>query len=179
MRIVSGTLKSRMIEAPYGLNTRPTSDKTREAIFNILQCYLKDAIVLDLFAGSGALGIEAISRGAQLVTFIDKDYRAIQCIKKNCKNLAIEKKVRIFKEDYKHLDRLSLPTFDIILLDPPYQMNVFDEILTLINQNHLLSDTGIIVYESNRENQLTQEFEGFEKKQYRYGIAHVNVLKRK
>lgn len=178
MRIIGGTLRSRIIEAPLGRTTRPTSDKTREAIFNIVQGMLGNASVLDLFAGSGALGIEALSRGAATVTFVDKDAHAIQCIKKNCKNLHLENQVTILKIDYRKLDQLS-STFDLILLDPPYQMKVFDEILMIIEKNHLLNENGVIIYETNKENHLDHEYDGYLLRQYRYGIAYLSVLKKK
>lgn len=174
MRIVAGIYKGRNINAPEGDSTRPTSDKTRESIFNILTGYFYDANVLDIFAGSGALGIEALSRGAKKATFIDLDNQAIKTIKGNISNLKIEN-ATVIQNDYKIISTLN-ESFDLIMLDPPYKMDVFDEILKIIEDNNLLNPFGVIVYESNQEHKLDKEYEGYKLKTYKYGIAFVNIL---
>ncbi len=176
MRIVSGKFKSRIIKAPKGQNTRPSSDRTRESIFNVLAPYLYDANVLDLFAGSGALGIEALSRGASHVVFIDHDDCAIQCIRENVSTLKINQQCEIIQGDYSILPSLKGKTFQIILLDPPYAMNVFLDILHWIEENHLLDDHGVIVYESNQQNHLQEDILGYRLKVKKYGVAYVNIL---
>ena len=174
MRIVAGKYKNRNIIAPLGDHTRPSSDRTRESIFNILAPYLYDANVLDIFSGSGALAIEAYSRGAKKITLIDNDNNAISCIKQNIKNLMVDN-YNIIQDDYKVIATLN-EKFDIILLDPPYNLDVFDQIFDMINKNNLLSDYGVIVYESNKEHTLKDNYDGFRLKTYKYGIAFVNVL---
>lgn len=178
MRIVAGIFKSRIINAPDGLNTRPSSDKTRQAIYNVIAPYVYDANVLDIFAGSGALGLEALSRGAKKATFIDLDESAIKCINSNISMLSLKDKTNVIKGDYKQISSLK-EKFDIILLDPPYKLNVIDEIIQIINQQNLLSDYGIIVYESDALHQINKEIKGFEVKVKKYGIAHVNFLYKK
>lgn len=177
MRIVSGKYKNRNIIAPIGEHTRPSSDRTRESIFNVLAPYVYDANVLDIFSGSGALAIEAYSRGAKKITLIDNDDNAISCIRQNIKNLNITS-YNIIKDDYKIISSLN-EKFDIIILDPPYKLDVFDEIFSLIIENNLLEDYGVIVYESNKEHTLADKYENFRLKTYKYGIAFVNVLFKK
>lgn len=176
MRIVSGKFKSRILKAPIGLQTRPSSDKTRESIFNMLAPYLYKANILDLFSGSGALGIEAISRGADKVTFIDCDVHAIQCIKENISSLKIEDQCEIIQDDFSIISSLKGKKFHIILLDPPYAMDIFYEVLHLIEENQLLASNGIIVYESNEQHYLKNEIKGYRLKVKKYGIAYVSVL---
>lgn len=176
MRIVSGKFRSRVINAPEGLNTRPSSDKTRESIFNIIAPYVYDANVLDIFAGSGALGLEAISRGANHATFIDLDDKAIKCIKSNIDLLKVNDQCKLIHDDYKVISSLKGNTFDLILLDPPYKLVVIEEIIKLINDNDLLSNNGIIVFESNEENSIKKDIDGYSLKVKKYGIAYVNIL---
>lgn len=174
MRIVAGKHRSRIINAPSGINTRPSLDKTRESIFNIIAPYVYDARVLDIFAGSGALGLEAISRGAKEATFVDKDANSINCIKQNINLLKENEKCIVINDDYKVIS--SLNQFDIILLDPPYELDVIDEILFIINENNLLSNIGVIVYESNEKHSIKKEIEGYKVKVKKYGISYVNIL---
>ena len=176
MRIVAGKYKSRIISAPEGINTRPTSDRTRESMFNVIAHYIYDANVLDIFSGSGALGIEALSRGAKKVTFVDSDLNAIKCIKSNLKTLKINENIIIKNESYEAIKNIGNEKFDIILLDPPYALNVFDEIMGIINDNNLLANNGVIVYESNEENSLKKDYDGYVLKVKKYGIAYVNFL---
>lgn len=174
MRIVAGTFKSRIINAPIGLTTRPSSDKTRQAIFNVIAPYIYEAIVLDVFAGSGALGLEAISRGAKHATFIDIDENAIKCINENINLLKVNDKTKVINGDYKVISSLS--SYDVILLDPPYNLDVFDDFLNIINQYNLLNDNGVIVYESDYAHSIKQGINGFTVKVKKYGIAYVNFL---
>ena len=178
MRIVGGKHRSRIINAPEGLNTRPSLDKTREAIFNMIAYYVYDANVLDIFSGSGALALEAISRGARKATMIDNNVKAIECIKNNVNTLKENDKCNIIFDDYKVITNLN-EVFDVILLDPPYDLNVIEEILQIISTNSLLSENGVIVFESDEKHKIVSEIEGFNVKVKKYGIAHVNVLTRK
>lgn len=175
MRIVAGKFKSRIINAPLGDNTRPSSDKTRQAIFNVIAPYVYDANVLDIFSGSGALAIEAISRGAKKATLIDNNTDAIKCIKNNISTLKINEQCNVIYDDYKVIENLN-ESFDIILLDPPYKLNVIDEIIKIIEDNKLLNENGIIVFESDQEHAINYEVNGYVIKNKKYGIAHVTFL---
>ena len=175
MRIVAGKYKNKTINAPSGLHTRPTLDKTRESIFNIIAPYIFDSNVLDIFSGSGALAIEALSRGAKMITLIDNDDNAIKVINENISSIKENSRAIIIKDDYKVISTLN-EKYDVILLDPPYNLNVFDEIFSIIKEKQLLNDYGVIVFESDANHVLKDNYEGFKLKNYKYGIAHVSVL---
>ena len=173
MRVTGGIYRSRNLITPEGLNTRPTSDKTKEAMFNIIAPFVFDANVLDIFSGSGALGIEAISRGAKKVTFVDHDKNAIMAIKTNLNNLKIDG-CSVLEDSYEIINSLN-DKYDIILLDPPYALDVIDRILTIIKERNLLNDNGIIVYESNEKHQI-HEYDGYLIKNKKYGIAYLSIF---
>lgn len=141
MRIISGEARGTKLETLDGLDTRPTLDRVKEALFSIIQNKIYDANVLDLFSGSGALALESISRGAKLAYSCDSSRKAIEIIKQNVKKTHFENKVKIINKDYKKaLEELKDIKFDIIFLDPPYKTN-FGEIATkIIAENNLLSE---------------------------------------
>lgn len=141
MRIISGEARGTKLETLDGLDTRPTLDRVKEALFSIIQNKIYDANVLDLFSGSGALALESISRGAKLAYSCDSSRKAIEIIKQNVKKTHFEDKVKIINKDYKKaLEELKDIKFDIIFLDPPYKTN-FGEIATkIIAENNLLSE---------------------------------------
>lgn len=145
MRIIAGTYRSRSIITPKGDGTRPTTDRARESLFNILSHNfdLEDATVLDLFAGSGAFGFEALSRGASHVTFIEKDRKALEAISENIQALDVEKVVSVVKLDvYKWLSAAS-GAYDLIFADPPY-----DEERTLAKLPDILFSSGLLLPDS-------------------------------
>ena len=127
MRIVSGIFKNRPLKVPTGKSTRPSSAKLRSAIFDSCQGEIEGLDVLDIFAGSGAIGFEALSRGAQSVSFIENNRKAIDCIRENAKNLGVEKRISILQGDFsKELKRLEKEesSFSFIYADPPYQQKI-------------------------------------------------------
>ena len=153
MRIIGGEAKSRIIEAPKGMETRPTLDKIKESLFNILQFSIVDKQVLDLYAGSGALALEAISRGAKHAVLVDYARQAQKVITQNIQALSYKEKTRVLvMSDQRALQLLhgERKVFDIIFLDPPYAYGV-NEVLQCISDFHLLSDDGIIVVEHVKE----------------------------
>lgn len=122
LRIIAGKFKGRRLNTPNGPSTRPTQEVLRESVFNICQSYIEGAYVLDLYAGSGAIGFEALSRGAQHVTFIEQHRNAIQCIQKNIQILEVQSQTTLIPRDAKiALSRISTP-FDIVYIDPPYDV---------------------------------------------------------
>lgn len=181
MRIISGKLKGRMINN-YDINgTRPTMDRVKESIFSSIQNYVKDSIFLDLFAGTGNIGIEALSNGSKKVYFIDNNIKAIKAIKDNVKNFEIENDSVIIKNDYKKaLDYFKDNNikFDIIFLDPPYKYQIITDIINYIYDNNLLNNDGLIVceYEKDELNFTDIKYELYKYK--KYGSKKVSIFKR-
>ena len=141
MRIISGIARGTKLETLEGKDTRPTLDRVKEPLFSIIQAYIYDAEVLDLFSGSGALALESISRGAKKAVSCDKSRKAIEIIKKNVQKTHFEASVDILNKDYrKALDELKNKTFDIIFLDPPYETDFGIEAIKIIMQNNKLKE---------------------------------------
>ncbi len=135
--IIAGRFKKRKLVTPKGVTTRPTLNKVRETLFNICQGEIEGATFLDLFAGSGAIGLEALSRGAASVTFVEKDRAALQALAENIKMLGVEKETNLIKSDvFKAVEHLSV--FDIIFADPPYGQGFGERLLPLITKKALL-----------------------------------------
>lgn len=153
MRVTAGLYKGRQLKNIQYDHLRPTADVVKQALFNKLGDLVQDARVLDLFCGTGALGIEAISRGASEVIFVDSDYRSVTLTKENLKNLDINAKVIKAPFD-KALTTLKEQKFDIIILDPPYQKGYYNPALDLIEKYNTLNDNGIIVCEHERKIKL-------------------------
>ena len=148
MRVISGSLKGRKIKGYDIDGTRPTMDRVKMSLFGSIQNYIQDAYVLDLFAGSGNLGIEAISNGAKRCFFVDNNHQCIKVIRENIKEFKIEDKSTSIEMDYcKALEIFKDKgyIFDIIFVDPPYKEHILLEILENVRDNHLLSDKGIII----------------------------------
>lgn len=181
MRIIAGSLKNRSIAAPKGLNTRPTSSKVRGALFNICQNYVADARFLDLFAGSGAMGIEALSRGASHAVFIDDNPASCRCIQSNLKALSIESRGEILCRDavsaLKWLQKKNMQ-FDIVYIDPPYQKFHVESLLTPFKES-LLAPDGILFLEEGAGPLPNFPFSGFEQlSQREYGKTVLYQLKK-
>lgn len=145
MRIISGKYKGKKLKGFNIEGTRPTMDRVKESLFGMIQTYIPSSIVLDLFAGSGALGLEAISNGAKKCYLIDNNQMAIQTIKDNSQN--IDENLKILKIDYKKFLKTTDETFDIIFLDPPYKENQLDKSLRIIEERKLLNNGGIVICE--------------------------------
>ena len=165
MRVDAGLYKGRrLIENKYE-HIRPTTDKVKQALFVKLQFFVPQKRVLDLFCGTGAMGIEAISRGAEKVVFVDKDSRSIDMTKQNLKNLGI--KSQVTKCDaIVFLDKCEEP-FDLIILDPPYKSGLYEKVLQKIYEKNLLSSDGVIVCEHAQEDDFDYgNFQVFDEKKY-------------
>lgn len=159
MRVISGRYRGKKLTAPEGEVFRPTLDRVKETLFNILQFRIMNAKVLDLFAGSGALGIECLSRGADEVIFADNNRESIDFAKRNLVN--IDGLYRILECDYKvALNRLSGKRFDIIFVDPPYGSGLYENALRMIGENEFLSQDGVAICEHNRHDSLPGEVGG-------------------
>lgn len=157
MRIISGTMRGTKLFTLEGENTRPTLDRVKEALFNILQLELQDAIVLDLFAGSGALGLEALSRGAQKAILCDSSKEAINIIKKNIEKTKTESKTILFPMNFERaLEKCKVENykFDIVFLDPPYESNYYEIATKKILELDLLKDDGIFILETDDKDRV-------------------------
>ncbi len=184
MRVISGTARGKKLISLEGLETRPTLDRVKEALFNILQFYIKDANVLDLFSGSGALSIEALSRGAKEALLCDCSKEAVRIINKNLEDTRLKNKARVLNKDYlETLNRLKKETkkFDIIFLDPPYKTDYIFKSIKKILEYELLAEDGIIVAETDDENKIEEikNIEGIEIYDARkYGIVHIIFIRK-
>lgn len=180
MRIIGGKFRSRVLAEFAGENVRPTSDRAREALFNILALKIYGARVLDLFAGSGALGLESLSRGAKEAVFNDCAKDSVAILKKNLNALKIPvggEEAKVYNLDYLTCLEQVKGQFDLIFLDPPYRFDYGKKALEKIAQKGLLSENGIAMYESDRS--FDGEISGLIKYDERkYGKAYLTFFKR-
>ena len=148
MRIISGKARGKKILSPATLETRPTLDRVKESIFNIIQSYVPDAVVVDVFAGTGSLGLEAASRGAKECYLVDKSPVTYPLLKKNIEDLKFEDTCTSLNMDaYMALKSLNAKgkVFDLIFIDPPYLLNLIPEAMRIIDENNMLHEDGVIV----------------------------------
>lgn len=177
LRIIGGKHRSRKLQALPGLTTRPTRSMVREAAFNLLAGNVQDAQILDLFAGSGALGLEAISRGAKAAVFCDKDRKAIQVVKDNAQALGEYDNCRFLQMDWQAalLQLENKAQFDLVFLDPPYGMDI-EQVLAALARHDLLAPGAMLLVEAG-----TDHLPGFPPgydmvKQRSYGQSTLTVL---
>lgn len=175
LRIISGSARGTKLFAPEGLDTRPTLDRVREAVFSMIFDRIDDAVVLDLFAGSGAMGLESLSRGALSSDFVDIDSSAVKCIRDNIEKTHLEG-AYVFNQDFKTFLKNCTKKYNIIFLDPPYQAGYYETALDTIREKDLLSDDGIIVVESGSANLDPRGYDIY--RQRKYGKANVYLLNR-
>ena len=178
MKVISGLLKGRNIEGFNIEGTRPTMDRVKESIFSTIQFEIRDAIVLDLFAGSGNLGIEAISNGANKCYFVDNNKVAINTINKNIKTFNIEDNLIIIKDDYMNaLNNLKNNKFDIVFLDPPYKDDYIDKAINKLLEYDMLNSKALIICEYDRD--INHEYDLLDEvKTKKYGDKFVTIFKR-
>ena len=179
IRITGGEFRSRKLLTPVNESiTKPTMDRVREGVFSALQNDIYGKNVLDLFAGSGAYGFEALSRGAKKATFIDKDQDAINVIKRNAHALNVESRYDLEKMDvFSFLEGEAKEQYNLIFVDPPYKDYDYTQIVKALLSSKKISEDAIIVLES--EDNLAINEADFEKvKQYRYGLAKIYICRR-
>ena len=176
MRVISGKYKGKKLNGFDIDGTRPTMDRVKESLFSMIQNSLKDSTILDLFAGSGSLGIEALSNGAKSAYFVDNNIKLINIIKSNTKDMTED--IHIIKGNYKDiLNLLKDIKFDIIFLDPPYKLNLINDCLNKIYELKLLNKNGIIVCEYEEEYINTSYFELIKEK--KYGSKSIKIFTNK
>ena len=178
MRIIAGSARGRVFEAPKGMETRPTLDRVRENVFNILQMKVRGAQVLDLFSGSGAMAFEAISRGAERATLVDHDRQAHQIEVQNAQKLRMEDACTILHCDWKQaVQRLSVQnaSFDLIILDPPYAFHDMTDILTALKPLMKKDAVVLLEHEAKVFPSVPDGFELYDSR--KYGVAGVSFFR--
>lgn len=179
MRVITGKARGVCLKTPDGMKTRPTADRVKEALFSIIQFDIPTARVLDLFGGTGQLGIEALSRGASSAVFIDNREDACKLIWENLKRTKLDDGAKVICSDYQSYLRNCTETFDIIFLDPPYAEIFLENSIKLITEIDILQSSGIIVTERPADKELFLEFPGYTRsKDYRYGKTILAIYRK-
>ncbi len=183
MRIISGRARGTKLYTLEGDSTRPTLDRVKESIFNIIQSDIKDSIFLDLFAGSGAIGLEAASRGAKKVILCDKSKDAMQIIKKNIMKTHLENEVETYLLDFRVLlnDKLN-EKLDIVYIDPPYESDFAIQAVNIILENDLITKDSLILIETDRKEEVEEKLKKVNLRivdERKYGRAEIFFLKMK
>lgn len=181
MKVISGFLKGRKINGYNIEGTRPTQDRVKESLMASIQLNIKDAVVLDLFAGSGQLGIETISNGSKCCYFVDNNPEVIKILKNNIRDLEIMKFSKIFLSDWKRMLNEFGNTkqkFDLIFVDPPYDYDVYDKVIRKVNELDLLNDNGLLILEYGDNKKLFDVGSLTIVKEKKYGYKHIMILKK-
>ncbi len=177
MRVITGIARGKNLKTLEGNDVRPTSQKVKEAVFSAIQFDVEGRRVLDLFAGSGQLGIEALSRGAGSAVFVDNSASSVKVIKQNLENVGLEDNAKVYTSDFASFTAMSRDTFDIVFLDPPYKLGLLVPALKSVLP--LMSDFGIIICEYPPEVEIPQSIGGFAiAKTYRYGKINVSIYRK-
>ena len=179
MRVITGKARGITLKTPDGLQTRPTTDRVKEALFSVIQFDIPGANVLDLFGGTGQLGIEALSRGAKQAVFIDESDKACKLIRENLKRTKLEQQGSVLHSDYMAYLARCNEKFNLIFLDPPYAEVFLENALKRITEIDILQSGGIIVTERPLGKELFFEFQGYTRsKDYKYGNTLVTLYRK-
>jgi 16S rRNA (guanine(966)-N(2))-methyltransferase RsmD len=178
MRIISGRERGRRLRTLEGEHTRPTSEKVKEALFSIIQFEIEGRRVLDLFAGSGQLGLEALSRGARECVFVENDRQAMQIVKENAEKCRLAAESKFLQVDYTTALKRTDEKYDIIIIDPPYKSDFYIKALELISGFDILGINGIILVESDVELELPETAGKLLKgREYQYGRTKLTIYR--
>ena len=179
MRVITGKARGVQLKTPEGMDTRPTTDRVKEALFSIINFDIPGAKVLDLFGGTGQLGIEALSRGASSAVFVDAREESCRLIRENLRRTKLEKEAKVVRSDYLAYLNRTTEQFDIILLDPPYAEVFLENALKRIAEIDILHSGGIIVAERPLGKELPWEFDGFQRsRDYKYGKILLTIYRK-
>ena len=179
MRIITGLAKGCRLDTLEGENTRPTGERVKEAIFSVIQFDIEGRRILDLFAGTGQLGIEALSRGAASAVFVDAREESCRLIRENLKRTKLEQYAKVIRSDYLDYLRRCREHYNIIILDPPYAEVFLENAIKRITEIDILQSDGIIVAERPLGKELPWEFEGYTRsKDYKYGNVLLTIYRK-
>ncbi len=179
MRVITGKARGVQLKTPDGMLTRPTTDRVKEALFSIINFEIPGAKVLDLFGGTGQLGIEALSRGAEKAVFVDAREESCRLIRENLKRTKLEGQGTVIRSDYMDYLNRCREQFRIILLDPPYADVFLENAIKRITEIDILQSDGIIVTERPLGKELPWEFEGYSRsKDYKYGKTLITIYRK-
>ena len=179
MRVITGIARGRKLKELPGMETRPTTDKVKESVFNIVQFDIEGRQVLDLFGGTGQMGIEALSRGAARCTFVDLRKEAAAVIRENLAHTGLAEHARVIQGDYLAFLTGCREKFDLVFLDPPYNTGMLEKALETITKIDNVTENGIIVCESAAEAALPELSAPYRKgKDYRYGKIKITLYHR-
>ena len=179
MRVITGKARGVALKTPDGMLTRPTTDRVKEALFSIIQFEIPNARVLDLFGGTGQLGIEALSRGAKCAVFVDEREDACKLIRENLRRTRLEHDAQVIRSDYLSYLGRCREKFDIILLDPPYAEVYLENSIKRITEIDILQSGGIIVAERPLGKELPWDFPGYTRsKDYKYGKTLLTLYRK-
>ena len=180
IRVITGKARGIQLKTPDGVHTRPTTDRVKEAIFSIIHFDIPNATVLDLFGGTGQLGIEALSRGAKFAVFVDERDDSCKLIRENIKRTGFDKQSSVVRSDYSVYLKKCSQKFDLILLDPPYAEVFLENSLKMISEIDILQSGGIIVTERPLGKDLPWEHPCYlRSKDYKYGNTLITIFRKK
>lgn len=184
MRIITGSAKGTQLKAPTGLSTRPTTDRVKESLFGILGCLVEDAVVFDIFAGTGNLSLEALSRGASRAIAVDKSANCQRIIRENGEKTRLSDKITVLKGDgLRYLEQYAQKgqQFDLIFADPPYEQGFVAKVIAVVREVAALADGGVLVVEHTKKEMIAEDSLGeLEiRRQERYGETMVSFIMHK
>lgn len=176
MRVITGTAGGRNLVTPEGMDVRPTVDRVKEGVFSAIQFDVEGRTVLDLFSGSGQLGIEALSRGAKRAVFVDNSSKSLNATKENLKTTELESFSKVINSDSLFFLKNNQEVFDIAFIDPPYNFGLTDKVLNKLIDH--MSDYGIIICEHSKNEVIAENYGKFKvRKDYKYGKVFVTIFR--
>ena len=179
MRVITGKARGIQLKTPDGMLTRPTADRVKEALFSIINFDIPGAKVLDLFGGTGQLGIEALSRGAESAVFVDSREKSCKLIRENLRRTKLEQNAKVIRSDYLDYLNRCRESYNIIILDPPYAEVYLENALKRITEIDILQSDGIIITERPLGKELPWDFEGYTRsKDYKYGKILLTIYRK-
>ncbi len=180
MRIITGKYKGKQLQSSKDQTIRPTTNKIKEYIFDLIHDSLEDAVVLDLFCGSGNLGLESMSRGASSVTFVDNNQGSLRVLRRNLSVVKVEEPFKIVRKDAVLFLKKNRQPFDLIFVDPPFKWNEFDKMMPLLFTEDNLTEFGLVVMESEVSHEIQWESETYELlRQKKFDRSVISFLTRK